>query len=632
MADAYPARRERYWLVLSLLVGLTHGLVYVFLMPPWQHYEEPSHFEYAWLISSRGALPEYPAFDPVKRREIVASMIAHGFYYGMGFLPDLNSDAPLDIGINVTGAPPLYAILVAIPLRVLASAPVEIQLYAGRLISLSLYLLTLWLSYKIVSEITPPGHLLRWGVPVSIAVVPAFTDLMTAINNDVGATAVFSLFLWGAVRLIMRGLSLGRLAWVLGMAALCIMTKNTVLAAIPLAGVAVALASFQWKWWPLVVGSMALAGVLVIGLVFAWGDAALWLRETAQAGPTRARRLETSLGQYALALTMTHGSPAPQVKQRLPQPLFLSARGKTVTLGAWVWATTPVKANLPALFNGRTLLTQSVEVSTKPKFYAFQAVLSDEATQAYIVLRPGVMTDSLTVYYDGVVAAVGEWPLEATPVFDDVSSQAGRWAGLPFTNLARNSSAESAGPWIRPKAEAVFKIFAEAHLSPSVLLTSLLDVEVSGAIYRYTVQTLFRTFWARFGWGHVPVPTPWYWAIAVMAVLGVMGAVPALWQLYRLKQWPLNMALIFLALAAALIWSAALLRGLFSLVGPSVYIPTARYAYPAIIPTMGLITVGWWRAGRHLGSGRVGLALWLVFCGLLDVISIHSIYYFYLER
>jgi len=36
---------ERFILVLAL----ANGLLYLVLVPPWQHYDEPTHFEYAWL-------------------------------------------------------------------------------------------------------------------------------------------------------------------------------------------------------------------------------------------------------------------------------------------------------------------------------------------------------------------------------------------------------------------------------------------------------------------------------------------------------------------------------------------------------------------------------------------------------
>ena len=50
-------RRELSRLGLILLLALFHGLIYVFLIPPWQHYDEPNHFEVVWLTRHLDHLP-----------------------------------------------------------------------------------------------------------------------------------------------------------------------------------------------------------------------------------------------------------------------------------------------------------------------------------------------------------------------------------------------------------------------------------------------------------------------------------------------------------------------------------------------------------------------------------------------
>lgn len=45
------------------------GCSMFFSVPPWQHYDEPAHFEYAWLIvTRRGGLPLRGEFDQPLRR------------------------------------------------------------------------------------------------------------------------------------------------------------------------------------------------------------------------------------------------------------------------------------------------------------------------------------------------------------------------------------------------------------------------------------------------------------------------------------------------------------------------------------------------------------------------------------
>jgi len=43
-------------------------------------------------------------------------------------------------------------------------------------------------------------------VPLTLASLPGFADLLSSVNNDVGAVAFVSLVLWGSLRLIQRGL------------------------------------------------------------------------------------------------------------------------------------------------------------------------------------------------------------------------------------------------------------------------------------------------------------------------------------------------------------------------------------------------------------------------------------------
>ena len=75
---------DRTKLVVVLVVALMQGLLYLFLLPPWQHYDEPSHFEYAWLIADRGSLPGPRDTDDTMRRDVLVSMIEHDFYWNLG--------------------------------------------------------------------------------------------------------------------------------------------------------------------------------------------------------------------------------------------------------------------------------------------------------------------------------------------------------------------------------------------------------------------------------------------------------------------------------------------------------------------------------------------------------------------
>jgi hypothetical protein len=97
-----------------------------------------------------------------------------------------------------------------------------------RLVSLVLLLLTLFLTWKIIGELFGQNHPLQWVVPIFMALLPGFLDIMTAASNDVGAVTAFTLFLWVSLRLMKQRFSMVRIMWVVLTAGLCYLTQKTV--------------------------------------------------------------------------------------------------------------------------------------------------------------------------------------------------------------------------------------------------------------------------------------------------------------------------------------------------------------------------------------------------------------------
>lgn len=621
-------------LTIVMLLGLVNGLIFVFIMPPWQHYEEPSHFEYAWLIASRQSLPVYPAYDQEKRREIAASMIEHGFFKGLGFLPDLDSqEQPIWIGTNVTGALPLYHILVALPLRFILKADVDTQLYIAGLVSLAMYLATLWLAYKILCEFVPLGHPWRWIVPGTMALLPGFTDLMTAVNNDVGATFVFSFFLLASVRLILRGLSLRRSVVVLVAAGLCLVTKTTVLVAFPLALLAVFFVLHRYRWWTAAWALFFIAAIVSTLSVFSWGDASLWYRNTTQEEPTQFRRSEAPVGNYAIGLeTLPDSNVTTSVSQLLLADQVQELKGKTVTIGAWIWASAPTQATLPILSDGLQTIVQQVNVDVRPSFHASHGMIAEDANRVSVILQAvpaQEQNETVTIFYDGIILLEGEWPLETSPVLGNPQAEQGIWDNRQFKNVIRNASAERAGPFVRPWVEITSKRFPwAAHLSPTHFTNALLDPQNSRRIYRATAPRLFQTFWGYFGWGHISLPPICYNVLKWITMLSLLGVPVGLWSAGRMKSMSWKLTIAWLGLTMLTIWLSVFIRGLPSLFG-QIYIPTARYGYPAIIPTMMFLSTGWCAGLPHQRWLKLSAYLYFIGFLILDLISIITIVGFY---
>ena len=90
-----------------------------------------------------------------------------------------------------------------------------------------------------------------------------------------------------------------------------------------------------------------------------------------------------------------------------------------------------------------------------------------------------------------------------------------------------------------------------------------------------------------------------------------------------------GMALAGMALAGMALWANAFLRP--HPVHPSPFLPVARYAYPATVPTVLALVGGWWaltprRFRRWLALGAFSVL------GALDVASLWTVWTFFYER
>ncbi len=626
------SRGSRKGLLIALLLALVHGVLHVYLVPPWQHYDEPGHFEYALLIANRTAIPGPDDYDPELRWQIAASMWASGFYRDLDYRPNLLSrDEQVSIGPEQLGRAPAYYLLASVPLRLLRQADVTTQLYAVRLLSLTLLLLSVTAAWGVATELVPDTHPIRWLVPLSLALLPGYVDQMTAVNNDVLVVTLFSCFLWAGLRLMRRGLSPWLVPCVLSTAVLSALTKGTGAVAIVLLPIPLIFAALRgsWRWlaWGLLLGG----AVAVLVGVFAWGDAGLWYRQTLQNVPTRARLPDTPLGDHAFQLELLPGTPAPQIIQRLPPGDVEVLRGQKITLGAWIWAERPTRIRAPSLFyraSGADHATGGdIDIGQQPEFVTINSAIPHDVDGIWVGLAPVWQTgeQKLTVYYDGLVLTDGERPLADPPRFDDAGGRSGTWGGSPFVNHVRNGSAEDSWPWMRPWAVSVFGTKGlEAPVQPSLTMATLLDWPPFERYNASLAERLFRTFWAVFGWGSVQMADASYTALAGAGLAGTAGALLATWFGRRSVQWD---AVTFLGLALVLVWVSTWARASGAIPYTPVYTPVARYAYPAAIPVVVLLDVGWLEILRRTGRARAVVPLLALLA--LDAASLVTIVQYY---
>ncbi len=582
-APAAPMPRDLRPLLITLLIALVSGLAYAFIVPPWQHYDEPTHFEYAWLIAARGELPLPNDIDHGARVAIFESMVRNNFFGADRPGLPLDGSAP-NIGITQLNDSPAYYLFIAQAIRPFLGSAVETQLYAGRVASLLFLLLTVACGWGVAARLTRAGHLLRWLLPGMLALLPAFVDLMSAVNNDGLAIAAYSLFIWSAVRWLqpadgVRGdVHAANALWMLAASALCYATKSTAVTAVPIAVLALALGLFRGRIRALAAAMLCGTALLIVPFAFNRGDTHAWYRNdasrtslptqcaAAQCGPPidGGAAIRVSPGTYAYSQAY--------VFQSLPPAHTARIRGRVVTISAWMWTTdaAPLLAQSPWIgVNHRQAAGLPVLLTQSPQYTTYTATIPATAHYTRLVL-PGHISG--TVMFDGISVV----PLSTVET-----------AG----NVIRNASGEAPAFALAEGAIALLDKVSPEWFSWPLTVSSLQDLRGTGWYYLIVLRNLFETFWLRIGWGATaPTHIAWMLMAACVTLLGIFGAFGALWRIRRRVSWSVAVFLLVCALATL---APTIPRSIIWGLEQRMYAPPMRYAMPAIIAFAVPLCAGW---------------------------------------
>ena len=261
---------------LLLALALVRGLFYVAVVPPWQHYDEPGHFEYAEYVARHHRSPTFNTIDPSLRSEIVDSMLRHRFAsYQAAWRPPSTPGRlkiPRVIPVPQFRHPPLYYLSGAALLSAFPSQPVEADLYALRLMSVALNLLLLVLAAAMVGNLLPGRKDILYGVLLFVVFLPAYSDVATAVNNDALTNLLFTGLVYLLIVQIIRGPS-----WLLGLATVCVFIlglatkRTTVVGLFPILAVVIIFVRQRWGnklRTPLI--ALVLLGLLAAVVALGW--------------------------------------------------------------------------------------------------------------------------------------------------------------------------------------------------------------------------------------------------------------------------------------------------------------------------------------------------------------------------
>ncbi len=118
-----------------------------------------------------------------------------------------------------------------------------------RLLSVLMGALTIWAIYRIGREVFPDRPEMGVGAAGLAAFIPEFLFISGAVNDDNGASLFGALALWGMVRILQRGPTLRRCVGLGAALGLGWLSKLTVAALIPAAGLTVVWAAWQERSW-----------------------------------------------------------------------------------------------------------------------------------------------------------------------------------------------------------------------------------------------------------------------------------------------------------------------------------------------------------------------------------------------
>ncbi|MBN1535641.1 MAG: DUF2142 domain-containing protein [Anaerolineales bacterium] len=612
-------------------------MIYIFVVPPWGHYDEPTHFEYAWMIANRTPFPKAGDYDAPLRRQILGSMVSHDFYELRGWNADLsNLKDPVNIGVNQLGDPPVYYFLASIPLRFMRGESVENQMLAGRFVSLLLFLIAVLVSWKFSHEIASQGNSVRWMIPLSLVLLPSLVELMTAVSNDSAAVLVYSLFLWFGVRLIKNGPKLTTILTLGLLVVIGFFTKSSTWMMGIAFVIALIVSFFRNKKTLVGWGAIMVAVFTALLALFEWGDAALWYRATIQNEPTRVQAQIDGSPLYALQLVDESSEHTPILYQTLLNADLQKISGAQVTIGAWMWADQPMEAYPPQFMfvnakGQKWVHTAPVMLRQQPTFYAYKVRLPVNLSRAYIAIKPFGGNEHVgKIYYANPVLAEGVYARRIPPEFTDDSTVHGTWAGKSFTNLVRNAGTIQSWPKFRDYVYTIAdKIdYRLAEGIGHVLYT--LDFKGTAWYSKETLSVIFRSFWAKFGWGEITLmgAKPYRTFLIAMAFM----AAGCLLGIKNKISWPgIQVALwlgvnIFFSLGYA--WFTGI--SMNSFIDKS-YIPVARFIFPSILAILAVFNFGWafWIEIIRVRYRWIGYVLFIGLFLTLDVMAIITVYQYY---
>jgi hypothetical protein len=307
--------------------------------------------------------------------------------------------------------------------------------------------------------------------------------------------------------------------------------------------------------------------------------------------------------------------------QPIPRSTGWKIKDKEVTFGFWAWASQPVEMRSPMIQMSSSRYYEDIQVDVEPQFFAFQTTLIDPYPRIWITIQPHISKKlgDIKIFFDNLTLVEGHYATNIEPVFNSKIGDSGLWGDKHFVNIIRNGSAERASIRFSPLFDDVGSQFLGDNAYPTLVLTSLTDWRGAGFMYERTILRMFRTFWAKFGWGNVELIGAYpYMFLGIFSLFLCAGVFVGMVRKRRVLPWNV----VFLLFLSVLItFLAAFVRGAAYLPLRNIYLPVGRYIYPVMIPIALGMSFGWMEITRPFISMLKKLESYVKFFNLINLLS-----------
>ena len=570
---------------IALLAAL-HTAWFAVRVPLWQTPDEPTQFEYAALVARLGRVPAFEDRDLILEREITASM-AHNWFWELltGSRPaplpgDLEQARQLFFMPRQAGVdPPLYFVLAAVPLRILAGRSIDAQALTLRLLNVVFVAGAALASYGAARELLPADRAYAAAVGLFVALQPMFAFAAAGVGNDAAANCAGAATIWLVLR-AMRRRQLLALVAAAGVAGMGLLTKRTMvplvlvltLAALAALGLAVVRSS-RGRRAALVVAAASAVAIGGTALIISWSDphsAAGWY---GPAGSRTVARVARAPGTGAPAIELGPGGTATQA---LPDAAGEWTQNQTLRVSARVWSAGAAARGRLLIDVGWGTVAQPFEVWAPAQEVVVATLVPLFSPYVHVAIE----LENETLYLDQIAARSERRP-DVNLLDWNGDVRAGWHDTSPQAMLARS-------PHIRALSWA---LRSGRLLEPPPLGWQL-------------PRIFFASFWGQFGWMSVPLVggSRWEPALAGVCLAGCAGA--GLF-LARNRGVERRITCLLLLVVAA----GALLPLLNAYLQPrSQAIQQGRYMFAVLTPVGLLLALGW----RTLVPPRWHSLLWIV--------------------